>query len=171
MRVDPDERQRARQLQSNLMLSVSYVRTRSINMADHGLNVNQSFPGPGAQGPRSPFYAINPNLTNSFRVFGNAGQDTYNALQVQVRKRLSSGLSFNLSYTWSQNLSDGGGASGGGGNWPPQNTFCISCGWGPTVDSATQVLVFSHEYQLPFGTGRRYRRPWRRGRDYWEIGI
>ena len=43
-----------RQLQSNLMLSVSYVRTRSIT-ADHGLSVNQSIPGPArkVRGSRS----------------------------------------------------------------------------------------------------------------------
>lgn len=144
-----------RQLQPNLMLSVSYVRTRTINMTDHGLNVNQSIPGPGAQGPREPYYTINPNLAVGFRVFGNTGQDTYNALQIQTQKRYSSGLSFNLSYTWSQNLSDGGAANGGG-NWTPQNARCVSCGWGPTTDSATQVLVFSHEYDLPFGPGRKF---------------
>jgi len=142
-----------RQLASNLMLSTSYVRTRTLGLLAN-LNINQSFPGAGAQGPRRPYYTINPNLTN-VTVRGNSGDASYNALQVQLQKRFSQGLSFNVSYTWSQYLSDAGNANGGG-NFPPQNARCISCMWGPTPDARDQVLVFNHTYELPFGTGRKY---------------
>ncbi|HEX7362011.1 MAG TPA: TonB-dependent receptor [Bryobacteraceae bacterium] len=144
-----------RQLVPNLMLSTAYVRTRTFGLLDN-LNINQSVPGPGGQGPRRPYYSINPNLVN-ITVRGNHGDATYNALQVQLQKRFSQGLTFNVSYTWSKNLSDGGNVNGGG-NWAPQDARCIACMWGPTPDDRTQVLVINHTYQLPFGTGRKYLR-------------
>ena len=142
-----------RQLGSNLMLSTSYVRSRTLGLLSN-LNINQSFPGPGPQGPRRPYYTINPNLTD-VTVRGNWGDASYNALEAQLAKRLSQGLTFNLSYTWSQLLSDGGNANGGG-NWPPQNARCIRCMWGPTPDDRSQVFVLSHTYELPLGPGHRY---------------
>ncbi|MGH9469135.1 MAG: TonB-dependent receptor domain-containing protein, partial [Terriglobia bacterium] len=142
-----------RQLAPNLMLSTSYVRTRTLGLIDN-LNLNQSYPGSGAQGPRQPYHSINPNLT-SITTRGNWGDSSYNALEAQLEKRFSSGLSFNVSYTWSQYLSDTGNINGGG-NFPPQNARCIRCMWGPMPEDRSQVLVLNHTYELPFGTGRKY---------------
>lgn len=142
-----------RELLSNLMLSTSYVRTRTFGLLDN-LNMNQSVPGPGAQGPRRPYYAINPNLVN-VTVRGNHGDATYNALQVQLQKRFSQGLTFNVAYTYSKNLSDGGNVNGGG-NFPPQDVRCLACMWGPTPDDRTQVLVINHTYEVPVGAGRKF---------------
>jgi len=142
-----------RQLVPNVMLSTSYVRTRTLGLLDN-LNINQSVPGPGPQNPRRPYYDINPNLVN-ITVRGNHGDSTYNALQVQLQKRFSQGLTFNVSYAWSKYLSDGGNVNGGG-NFPPQDARCLTCMWGPTPDDRAQVLVINHTYELPFGTGRQF---------------
>lgn len=142
-----------RQLMPNLMLSTAYVRTRTLGLLDN-LNVNQSVPGPGPQGPRRPDYTINPNLVD-VTVRGSHGDATYNALQVQLQKRYSQGLTFNVSYTWSKYLSDGGNVNGGG-NWAPQDARCIACMWGPAPDDRTQVLVINHTYELPVGTRRKF---------------
>ena len=53
-----------RQIRSDLMLDATYVGTRGERILVNSLNLNQSVPGPGAQGPRRPYFAINPNLVN-----------------------------------------------------------------------------------------------------------
>jgi hypothetical protein len=143
-----------RELRSDMMLDVSYVGTRGLRLLVNSVNLNQSVPGPGAQGPRRPYYSINPNLVNaSYRT--NAGDSKYESLEVRFDKRFSRGLLFALSYTYSSYLSDVGLVNGGG-NGDIQNHACVACNWGPTPDDFKHVLVFNHLYQLPFGPHRRY---------------
>ena len=82
-----------RQLWSNWMFSANYVGTRGERILINSQNLNQSIPGPGAQGPRRPYYLINPNLVNvSYRT--NAGDSKYESLQLHMEKRFSGGLTF-----------------------------------------------------------------------------
>jgi hypothetical protein len=141
-----------REISPNLMLSVSYVGTRGLGLTPQ-YDYNQSAPGPGAQAPRYPMYSINPNLVDVNYVT-NIGDSTYNGLQVQLEKRYSFGLMFNLSYTYASYLSDVGDINGGGVS--DQNDACIRCSWGPDPDDYTHVLVFNHAYELPFGPGRHF---------------
>jgi hypothetical protein len=143
-----------RELHAGLIAEVNYVGTRSEHLMINSLNLNQSVPGPGAVGPRRPYFAINPNLVNiGYRT--SAGDAHYNSLQVQVEKRLSGGLSFGLSYTYASYLSDAGNINGGG-NSDIQNSACLRCNYGPTPDDYHHVLVFNHVYDLPFGHKRKY---------------
>ena len=48
---------------AHLLLDISYVGTRGNHLIGN-ININQSFPGPGAQGPRRPYFAPNPLVTN-----------------------------------------------------------------------------------------------------------
>ena len=143
-----------RELRQDLIAEVSYVGTRSEHIIINSLNLNQAVPGPGAVGPRRPYYAINPNLVNiGYRT--SAGDAAYNSLQVHVEKRLSGGLNFGLAYTYASYLSDAGDINGGG-NSDIQNSACLRCNYGPTPDDYHHVLVFNHVYDLPFGYDRRY---------------
>lgn len=143
-----------RQLLSDMVLNVGYVATRGERLLVNSLNLNQSFPGPGAQGPRRPYYAINPNLVNvAYRT--NAGDSKYESLQVHGEKRFSRGLTFGVSYTYANYLSDAGNPNGGG-NADIQNHFCIACNWGPMPDGYRHVLSVNHVYDLPFGRHRTY---------------
>ena len=72
------------------LLDVSYVGTRTIGLISSN-NINQTFPGPGAQGPRRPFFAVNP-LVGNVTYGANYGSTRYNALQVTAEKRYSAGL-------------------------------------------------------------------------------
>ncbi len=109
-----------RQLMSDMVLNVGYVATRGERILVNSLNLNESLPGPGAQGPRRPYYTINPNLVNvAYRT--NAGDSKYQSLQVHLEKRFSRGLTFGASYTYSSYLSDAGNPNGGG-NSDIQNT-------------------------------------------------
>lgn len=142
-----------RELSKNLLLDVSYVGTRTLGLISN-YNYNQSFPGPGAQGPRRPLFPINPRVTDvTYR--SNYGAAKYHSLQARVEKRYSQGLTFTVAYTYSKYLSNAGNINGGG-NGPPQNARCLGCEWGPMPEDRRHVMVVNHVYELPFGTGRRY---------------
>jgi hypothetical protein len=143
-----------RQLKSDMVLTVGYVGTRGERILLNSVNLNQSIPGPGAQGPRRPYFSIKPNLVNvAYRT--NSGDSKYHSLQVHLEKRFSGGLTFGASYTYASYLSDVGNPNGGGNN-DIQNHFCVACNWGPTSDSFRHVLTVNHVYDLPFGRHRKY---------------
>jgi Carboxypeptidase regulatory-like domain/TonB-dependent Receptor Plug Domain len=142
-----------REVITNLLVDVSYVGTRTLGLIGN-VNLNQSIPGTGAQGPRRPFFAINPNVTNvTYRT--NFGDSKYHSLQARVEKRASNGLTLSVAYTWSHYLSDAPNINGGG-NGPPQDARCFSCEWGNAPEDRRHVFTLNHVYELPFGTGRRW---------------
>lgn len=142
-----------RELFTNVLLDVSYVGTRGNHLIGN-ININQSFPGPGAQGPRRPYFTLNPLVTN-VTLRTNYGDSAYHSLQVRVEKRYSLGLTGTLAYTYSQYRADIGNINGGG-NGPPQDARCVRCEWGPMPEDRRHVLVINHVYELPFGPSRRY---------------
>jgi hypothetical protein len=142
-----------RQLQSDLMLDVAYVGTRSLALIAP-YNYNQPYPGPGAPGPRQLLYAINP-LVNTVTYNTNYGSAKYHGLQVKLEKRYSAGLTLSVAYTWSSYLSDAAHINGGGVG-APQDARCFACNWGNEPDDLTHVFVLNHAYELPFGAGRKY---------------
>ena len=88
-----------RSLWAGLLAEVSYVGTRGQHLMYNNLNLNQSVPGAGAQGPRRPYYTLNPNLT-ALNYRSASGDSRYNSLQARLEKRLSSGINFGVSYTY-----------------------------------------------------------------------
>lgn len=138
----------------DVLAEISYVGTRGEHLMYNNLNLNQSFPGPGAQGPRYPYYTINPNLVNvNYR--SGSGDSYYNSLQTHLEKRLSHGINFGVSYTYASFLADVGDINSGG-NGNIQDVRCLRCNLGPTPTSFTHTLVVNHVFELPFGTGRRF---------------
>jgi hypothetical protein len=142
-----------REIFANLLADVAYVGTRGNDLIGV-VNVNQSFPGPGAQGPRRPYYQINPLVTN-INLRTNYGDSKYQSLQARFEKRYSFGLTGTLAYTWSKYMADVGNLNGGG-NGQPQNARCYRCEWGPQPEDHRHILVINHVYELPFGHGRNY---------------
>lgn len=137
-----------------VLAEVSYVGTRGEHLMYNNLNLNQSAPGPGAQGPRRPYYTLNPNLT-ALNYRTASGDSKYNSLQARLEKRLSNGINFGVSYTYASWLADVGEPNSGG-NGNIQDVRCLSCNWGPTPTAFRHTLVFNHVFELPFGRGRRY---------------
>lgn len=142
-----------RQLKPSMMLDVSYVGTRGIDLMTNGYDYNQAPPGPGAPDPRRPLYSLNPNVT-SINWHDNCCGSDYNSLQVSVNKRFSHGLQFGASYTYASFLTNAPNINGGGVTI--QNARCFSCAWGPALSDYTNVLTFNHVYELPFGPDRRF---------------
>ncbi|MBL8222882.1 MAG: TonB-dependent receptor, partial [Bryobacterales bacterium] len=142
-----------REIVSDLLVDVSYVGTRTVGLIAN-VNINQSAPGPGAQGPRRPFFAINPDVTNiTYRT--NYGGSKYHSMQTRVEHRGKNGLNVSLAYTWSHYLANAGNINGGG-NGPPQDGRCYACEWGSTPDDRRHILVLNHIYELPLGKGRKH---------------
>ncbi|MGI0134388.1 MAG: hypothetical protein ACREBW_05470, partial [Candidatus Micrarchaeaceae archaeon] len=103
-------------------------------------------PGPGPIAARQPF----PQYGGSFSFDENVGNSSYNALQAELRKTLSLGLTFTASYTWSKSLDiQSEGQSGS-----IETIYNRSRDWGPSDFNRTQLFVLSGVYQLPFGKGR-----------------
>ena len=142
-----------RELRQDLLVDVSYVGTRTLGLIAN-LNINQSIPGAGAQGPRRPFFAVNPNVTNvTYRT--NFGAAKYHSFQTRVEKRARGGLTVSLAYTWSHFLSNGGNINGGG-NAPPQDLRCYRCEWGSMPEDRRHIAVINHVWELPFGKGKPF---------------
>lgn len=54
----------------------------------------------------NPAGRLNPNF-GALRVWQNVVNSNYNALQASLRRQMSSGVSFNVNYTWSHSIDDG----------------------------------------------------------------
>jgi hypothetical protein len=140
-----------RELMSNLVLDVSYVGSRTLDLIN-SLNMNQAVPGPGDLQPRRRLRATNPLLQDiDYRT--NWGAAKYHSLQVNLQKRYSKGLTGQLAYTWSHNLANARGPST---SVRPQNSYCSACEWGNALEDRRHILVINHVYELPFGSGRSY---------------
>jgi len=95
----------------------------------------------------------------TLRVWENAANSNYNALQVSVKKQTSHGLLFNLNYTWSHSIDDGStwhsGATTANGDAAGDG---FTTDWTrPGLDRGNSIfdirhrLVLNYVWDLPFG--------------------
>jgi hypothetical protein len=100
----------------------------------------------------------NPYLGAGFFWF-TEGNSRYNALQVDVTRRLTSGLQFRGNYTWSKNLDLNSGLTGAQAQNQAQMILDrndLRRDWGPSALNVTNQASLSASYQLPFGRGKRF---------------
>lgn len=118
----------------------------------------------GTPVPAGSFYIpvgrprANPTIANTWTWF-SWGDSLYNALQLDVNRRFSNGLSFRGVYTWAKALDDGDSVNGTtAGNAPGliSNPYDIRADWGPATYDVRHVGVISVVYDLPFGPGKAY---------------
>ena len=89
------------------------------------------------------------------------GNTSYNALQVDVSRRLTYGLQFRANYTWSKNLDINSGLTGAQANNQPQmvmNRNDLHRDWGPSALDITNQSSISAGYEMPFGRGKHWLR-------------
>ena len=90
------------------------------------------------------------------------GNSTYHAMQLQVNKRVSQGLTFLVSYTVSKNITDADSAGPGVSGFIGTNSFIGENSYNRKAEKAVsqldtpQSLVMSFFYELPFGRGKKY---------------
>jgi hypothetical protein len=151
-------------LTSSMSANIGYVG----HNADHlvtPVEGNQPLPGtgdPSTWAPlqqRRPLYDTAPLITN-ISTTASRGRSDYNALQVSLRQRNVSGFEYLASYTLgsakTNNLGyyGSGGVAAEGAYW--MNAYEPEWNYGPAFFDVRHNFVFSANYELPFGQGRRW---------------
>ena len=157
-----------RQLGSKLSASVGYVAHKAEHLVTPQ-DGNQPLPDPGPVdtwrelNQRRPLFSVLPDVT-AIKTTASNGRSNYHALQSSVRQRVSDGLEFLASYTWSKAMSDNVGYYGSAGvqlsTFYQQNAYNPEADYGPSFFDATHNFVLSGNYELPIGKGRRIGQNW-----------
>lgn len=98
----------------------------------------------------------NATLANSTS-WSSQGDASYNAFELDLRRRVTSGLQLRAAYTWSKNLDNGSAWNTSvSANTPafvsvPQ---LPALDWGPGATDVRHLFAFSGSYDLPFGRGK-----------------
>jgi hypothetical protein len=90
------------------------------------------------------------------QVVVGSGYGNYNGLGMKYTHRLQSGLSLNLSYTWSKSMDNSSAIRGTSGDIIPQDNRCLDCEYGYSAYNTPHRFVASTLIPLPFGTGQRF---------------
>ena len=154
------------QLPATTVFSVGYVGQHGTHLVVPMPYFQRRLLAPGRTEP-SPYLSGNPQLARIAQISGTEsnGNQRYDSLQIQVRKRLSHGLEYQLSYTYSKGMSDAIGYYGEGGQAASQSAYWQylydrRAEWGPTYFDAKNMLTFAYTYDLPFGQKRSYGSNW-----------
>jgi Carboxypeptidase regulatory-like domain/TonB-dependent Receptor Plug Domain len=98
----------------------------------------------------------NPYLGAGFFWYSE-GNSSYNALQIDLMKRLSRGLQIRGNFTWSKNLDINSAPTGAQSSNQAQmvmNPYDVQRDWGPSALNVTAQTSISASYELPFGRGK-----------------
>ncbi|MBV8844854.1 MAG: TonB-dependent receptor [Bryobacterales bacterium] len=108
--------------------------------------------GPGNLQPLRPF----PQFSNVQILGSDLGKSNYNGVSLSVDKRLSGGLQFKASYTYSKFLDNLVARSELGGGLAFTNFYNQANDWGRSGNDLRHRVVVSSIYQLPFGTNKLF---------------
>ena len=158
-----------RQLPLDTILSVAYAGSRGLNLFQPVSEANPRCPTSNSFVPRGcaavttgvsakPIWAsatsprLNPFYSN-FSLFGTAGESNYNALEVNVTKRMTHGLQFQIAYTYSKLMDDTEGIANsdtsGATTGQVENPFDPTLDYGPANFDVTHNLHFNAIYHFP----------------------
>jgi hypothetical protein len=157
-----------RQLGNNTSLEMGYLGTQGHHLQRY-IYFNAAAPGPGAQLSREAWPNFNNTVENIDIVNSN-----YNGLSAKLTRRMSSGFTYLLGYTYSKSIDDGSGLRTlGTDQVGAQNSYCISCERGLSIFDQKHRFVASTLYQLPFGEGhaRMNNRVARAIAGGWDLGM
>ncbi len=116
----------------------SLASTYQTNTTDNGRLV--------AAGYHANLFVVNPAVAGA-DIITNAGFSTYNALQIEVNRHLSSGLLMQGSYVWAKSLGESG---------QPTTLRDYGLDKGPANNDIRSVIKINGLYQLPIGAGRQF---------------
>jgi hypothetical protein len=160
------------QFAGDFVVSVAYVGSKASHLAyntDGNQITNPALLSPtdvsGCNGATLATPLTGPHAcARPFPAFGGLGGSNYNAksnynsLQIDLRKRFSYGLSFDVNYAWSHMLDDqdsaGWGSTSGAQVWQIGNNPAVN--YGNSNFDIPQTLKGTFTYELPFGTGKAY---------------
>jgi hypothetical protein len=143
------------QLAHNMLLDVAYVGNHSVGTTIL-VDANQAVPNQVGQSLSVNARRPIPGFTTIEEAF-NAGFSSYNALQVRLEKRYSSGLYFINSFTWSKAIDN---APGHLENYDGDNSRVnlYEIRGNRAISSYDQPFndTLSVVYDIPYGKGRRF---------------
>lgn len=145
-----------RELTRNLAFTVGYFGSKGTNLIVRR-NINQPINGVRPFPTLSPASPILPGaaLGNVTQV-ESAGNSSYNAMWLAVTQRLTRGLQFNASYTWSKSIDYNSFSTGG---IVGQDAYNLRGDRGLSDFDARNRVVVSALYELPFD-GNQLVRGW-----------
>jgi hypothetical protein len=126
--------------------TLSYVGRRGYHL-EQLANINQLQPGTIQANPTTK----SPDALRPYKGFStiieaqNTGGSFYNALQANVKRRLTKGILFGVAYTWSKSLDYG---SSNGTNIV--NAYNNAIMFGPSDFDTRHVMVANYVWNLPF---------------------
>ncbi len=136
------------QLTNSLLFSAHYVGSHGRHQSLQPTANTALTPGPGPISSRQPY----PQYVGPFEFDYNEGDASYNALQLELKQRLASGLYLLTSYTYSKSLDIQSGAQ----QDTMSNFYNIRSDWGPSDYDRRQMFVLSTSYELPLGKGKKF---------------
>jgi len=165
-----------RELPSRILLETAYVGTRGLQLSrggESGFTLNQLPLELMSMGNRlldtvdNPFYVANgpgffatrtvarnqllrpyPQFTDVFPLFSSGSSSTYHALQVTAKKRLTAGMQFEASYTWSKSIDNGESGF--------EDSNRIRLNRSITDLDVPHRFILNFVYELPFGRNRHF---------------
>ena len=153
-----------RQIATNTSISAGYVGSHGYHEI-LALDANEPVPTTLPNGtlyypPNSPL--ANPTLANTTSWFSE-GNSSYNALQLDMRHRLTQGLQIRGVYTWSKSLDDGATLNSSVATNAPgfvEYPGNPRMDWGPSTFDVRHLAVVNGSYDLPFLRRNRYLGGW-----------
>ncbi len=169
-----------RELPGRVLLEAAYVGTKGTRLGTALISLNQvdpkqlalgallsrpvSSPEAQAAGVALPYAGFTGSVAQALRPYPQYlgissrsnpnGNSTYHSLQAKAEKRLSRGLTYLVSYTWSKTISDGdiqaGGGPGGQDYYNRRLEKAIS------TNDVPHAVSVAYRYELPFGPGKPF---------------
>jgi hypothetical protein len=101
------------------------------------------------------FFIVNPGVVAGAFIIDNSASQSYDALQIELRRRMSAGLLLQANYTWGHSMSDAFASS----SFAQSNFTTIR---NPRLNRGLSPFDIRHSfkadfiYELPFGKGARW---------------
>jgi hypothetical protein len=140
-----------RELNSSTTVDVNYVGSGSRRLNVGGYYNTALTPGPGDPKARAPFPYIAPTFYD--RSIGNGN---YHALQVEVNKRYSNGLAYQVAYTYSKSIDEASSGWFGVEGQSLTDPYNVAGSRGPSGFDLRHTLSVNMLYQIPIGHGKRF---------------
>jgi hypothetical protein len=176
------------QLTPNLAAMVAYVGSRGVHQPFRVDDANLAIPVPTSAGPLWPQVDISGNLTSgpnagsplnpvnpnfgSVRGMFYQGRSYFNALELQLAKRMSHGFQVQGTYTWSKSIDTSSATLAGdafGNSISSLDWFDMKLTRGLSDFNVGRTLVVNGTWDVP--TAKSFSGPARWITDGWELGL
>ena len=126
--------------------TLAYVGRRGLHLQQME-QINQLQPGTVQANPNVVTDALRPYRGfSSILQIDNRGSSIYNAMQVNLKRRLSHGLLFGVAYTWAKSLDFGSDQS-----YQLPDYYNPSVDYGPSDFDIRNTLVVNYVWNIPYG--------------------